>query len=133
VKQEMMGWQWHQLDHMQIICTLLQTDNHTSSAPQLSKYWRHLCRSDAATSSWNDGMCLHTTQRHKNQTVCTVKLRYSGLLGTGLRGPLYSKSVISKIGYGRLSRLGIFTVKLYWPTDSLHNCLASPWQWLTVC
>jgi len=25
-----MGWQWHQLDHMQIICTLLQTDNHAS-------------------------------------------------------------------------------------------------------
>jgi len=22
----MMGWHWHQLDHMQIICTLLQTD-----------------------------------------------------------------------------------------------------------
>jgi len=21
MKQEMMGWQWHQLDHMQIICT----------------------------------------------------------------------------------------------------------------
>jgi len=28
MKQEMMAWQWHQLDHMQIICTLLQTDNH---------------------------------------------------------------------------------------------------------
>jgi len=28
LKQEMMGWQWHQLDHMQIICTTLQTDNH---------------------------------------------------------------------------------------------------------
>jgi len=27
MKQEMMGWQWHQLDHMQIICTSLQTDN----------------------------------------------------------------------------------------------------------
>jgi len=27
----MMGWQWHQLDHMQIICTSLQTDNHTST------------------------------------------------------------------------------------------------------
>jgi len=26
----MMEWQWHQLDHMQIICTSLQTDNHTS-------------------------------------------------------------------------------------------------------
>jgi len=30
--QEMIGWQWHQLDHMQIICTSLQTDNHTSSS-----------------------------------------------------------------------------------------------------
>jgi len=29
----MMGWQWHQLDHMQIICTLLQTDNHNSTSP----------------------------------------------------------------------------------------------------
>jgi len=29
----MMGWQWHQLDHMQIICTSLQTDNHTSNSP----------------------------------------------------------------------------------------------------
>jgi len=31
LKQEMMGWQWHQLDHMQIICTTFQTDNHTST------------------------------------------------------------------------------------------------------
>ena len=30
MKQEMMGWQWHQLDHTQIICTLLQSDNHAS-------------------------------------------------------------------------------------------------------
>ena len=25
-----MGWQWHQLDHMQIICTSLQTHNLTT-------------------------------------------------------------------------------------------------------
>ena len=25
-------WQWHQLDHMQV-CTLLQTDKHTSTPP----------------------------------------------------------------------------------------------------
>ena len=30
MKQEMMRLQWHQLDHMQIICTSLQTDNHAS-------------------------------------------------------------------------------------------------------
>ena len=32
MKQSMMGWQWHQLDHMQIIYTSLQTDNHTSTS-----------------------------------------------------------------------------------------------------
>jgi len=26
-------WQWHQLGHMQV-CTLLQTDNHTSTPPR---------------------------------------------------------------------------------------------------
>jgi len=31
-KQEMMGWEWHQLDHMQIICTSLQTDNNASTS-----------------------------------------------------------------------------------------------------
>jgi len=32
MKQEMMGWQWHQLDLKQIICTSLQTDNHASTS-----------------------------------------------------------------------------------------------------
>jgi len=32
MKQEMMGWQWHQLDDMQIICTSLYADNHASTS-----------------------------------------------------------------------------------------------------
>jgi len=28
-----MGWRWHQLDPMQIICTSLQTDDHASTSP----------------------------------------------------------------------------------------------------
>jgi len=28
MKQEMMGWQWHHLDHMQIICSSLQIGDH---------------------------------------------------------------------------------------------------------
>jgi len=32
MKQEMMWWQWNQLDHTQIICTWLQTDNHASTS-----------------------------------------------------------------------------------------------------
>jgi len=30
--QETVGWQWHQLDHMRITCTLLQTNNHASTS-----------------------------------------------------------------------------------------------------
>jgi len=32
MKQEMMGWQWHQLHRMRIIYTSLQTDNHASAS-----------------------------------------------------------------------------------------------------
>jgi len=32
MKQKMMGWHWHQLDHLQVICTSLQTDNHASTS-----------------------------------------------------------------------------------------------------
>ena len=32
MKQEMTRWQWHQLYHMQIISTLLQADNYTSTS-----------------------------------------------------------------------------------------------------
>jgi len=38
----MMGWQWHHLDHMQIICTSLQTDNHTSTSPL--SFWATVCK-----------------------------------------------------------------------------------------
>jgi len=31
-------WQWHQLGHMQV-CTLLQTDNHTSTPPLVFTGW----------------------------------------------------------------------------------------------
>jgi len=31
-----MAWQWHQLNHMQIICTSLQTDNHASTPPLIN-------------------------------------------------------------------------------------------------
>jgi len=57
LEQEMIGWQWHQLDHMQIICASLQTDNHASTSshrfcrpdalpatqPTAPKHWRHGC------------------------------------------------------------------------------------------
>jgi len=34
----LLGWQWYQLDHMQTICTFLQTDNHTNTS-SLNFHW----------------------------------------------------------------------------------------------
>jgi len=33
MKRRMMGWQWHQLDHMHSIYTSLQADNHARTSP----------------------------------------------------------------------------------------------------
>ena len=53
-----LGWQWHQLGHMQTICTSLQTDNDINTShhwifyrpdalpdaqPTVSKHWRQHC------------------------------------------------------------------------------------------
>jgi len=38
-----MGWQWHQLDRMQVICTSLQTDNHASTSSLKVLMGRMLC------------------------------------------------------------------------------------------
>jgi len=67
LEQEMMGWQWHQLDHVQIICTLLQRDNHASisplsfyrpdalpaTQPTASKHWRHMGKINQNTKNTN--------------------------------------------------------------------------------
>ena len=36
MNQEIIGWQKHQLDHTQFICTSLQTDNHASTSSLIS-------------------------------------------------------------------------------------------------
>jgi len=51
MKKEMMGWQLHQQDHMQIICTSLQTDDHASTSPKDSIKWMLLLRAVRAYDS----------------------------------------------------------------------------------
>jgi len=41
----MMGWQWHQQDHMQIICILLQTDNHAGTSLDAFQLPNQQCQS----------------------------------------------------------------------------------------
>jgi len=62
MNQEMMEWHWHQLDHVQMIYTLLETDNHASTS--LLSFYRmdallppnQLCQStEALCNSYNNG------------------------------------------------------------------------------
>jgi len=51
LQQEMMGWQWHQLDHTQIICTAIQTEI-TMPVPHHSVFTgRPSCRSTTSVKA----------------------------------------------------------------------------------
>jgi len=45
-------WQWHQLGHMQV-CTLLQTDNHTSTPPLFLQAGCPCCRPTNSVKALN--------------------------------------------------------------------------------
>ena len=76
LEQEMIGWQWHQLDHMQIICTLLQTHNYASTSPlsfhrpdalpaaqpTVSKQWMHQLAIQNVTKKLLLYSCLYLHQ-----------------------------------------------------------------------
>ena len=47
----MLGWQWHQLDHVQVICTSLHTDNHASSSILTTQFLQAGCPSCRPTNS----------------------------------------------------------------------------------
>jgi len=71
LKQEIMGWKWHQRDHMQIICTTLQTDNHASTPslifygpdalpdakPTVSKHWRQNPNAETHHITYKSSSC----------------------------------------------------------------------------
>jgi len=63
MKEEIMGWQWHHWDDMQIVCTSLQTDND-ASASSLNFFTDQMlfpmpnqhCRSSEGHFLWNKWM-----------------------------------------------------------------------------
>jgi len=59
---KMTGWHWHQMDHMQIICTSLQTDNHaiTSSLNFLQ----------ARCSSWRPTNSVKASNEGNRMLIC---------------------------------------------------------------
>ena len=79
-----MEWQWHQLDHMRIICTSLQTDNHAITSPVTTQFLQAgypSCRRTHSVKVLNllhvyicipIPACIHL---HGNATTTTTVLR----------------------------------------------------------
>jgi len=61
MKQETMGWQWHQLDHMEIICTSFQTDKNSSISS--------LNFLEARCSSWRPTNSVRALKATKSQQM----------------------------------------------------------------
>jgi len=62
--------QWHQLDHMQTICTSLQTDNHTNTSSL--NFYRPDALSDAQTDSVKALKALYITVYKFNLITTTI-------------------------------------------------------------
>ena len=79
LEQEVMGWQWHQLNHMQIICTLLQTDNHASTSP-LSFYRPDALPAAQPTASkhWRRSMLLIHREKWRHISVVAIRSPFCG-------------------------------------------------------
>ena len=67
-KQEMMGWQWHQLDYMQIICTLPRTDNHASTSSV--NFLQARC------SSWRPNQQCQSTEGKSEKELSETKSNF---------------------------------------------------------
>ena len=101
----MTGWQWHQLNHMQIICTSLQTDNHESTSslhifyrpnalpaaqPTASKHWRN---SLLLPNYQNNCRRYCHAMQQKTMQAMQQKWRYScEIIRAACRGTLKSRS-----------------------------------------
>jgi len=88
-KQEMMGWQWHQLDHMQNICTSLQTDNDASTSSLNRTFFTGwmLCLTPNEQCQSTEGIYAYQERVHQNGVcvywcMCACD-KQSTLLGAG--------------------------------------------------
>jgi len=74
----MTGLQWHELDHTQIICTSLQTDNHASTS-SLTIYMVNI-RQIYTTINFTDEF------RNVSVTLICRRQKWAWLAGCGRRG-----------------------------------------------
>ena len=106
----MIGWQWHQLNHMQIICTSLQTDNHASSSSLHIFY-----RQDALPAT------CQSTEGQNTQNAFVVNHAAGQLLSNRTFCPTHSTSLLRLDRYPNPNLLMICIVGLHARCRSCHS------------
>ena len=100
MNQEMTGWQWHQLDHMQIIWSSLQTDNYAST-PSL-KQEAQLPQRDRATPRTHFTRDQQTDRRKDGQKEKAIaRTRYAVCVAhkKGLRSKKPTEKIAGQRSY----------------------------------
>ena len=93
-EQEMIGWQWRLLDHMQIICTLLQIVNHAQYLPHHSLFYRPVALpavQPTASKHWRQHWIIITSRQSKLSVTCSTE--WTDWLETAKIEKLYTKQL----------------------------------------
>jgi len=123
-----MGWQRHQLDHMQIICTSLQTNNQANSSslnfyrpdvlfdaqPTVSKHWRQCSSTKSQTKMsapvWNKIYeVIHTTYHNASgkQLSFSIRIKPKIVWQSGftleIKCPIFSLTRVNSLTSPRLT------------------------------
>ena len=120
LEREMTGWQWYQLDHTQIICTSLQTDNHASASP-LSFLQANALPATQPTAS-----------KHWRQKYLTNSLFWWDCANISYESSFWSSTEQFFPPRKGHSNTTLFPACLLWPQSSMSATAELLFSWLTV-
>jgi len=120
MKQEIVKWQWHQLDHKQIICISLQTYNHASTLSLI--FYRPDALPDAqltVSKHWRQQDVDLSVSQHQLQTS-----RMWTLLNKLLQGANLHQQSTLKTAH-MCAHITVHKCRTQYSTNSSHNLLLS--------
>jgi len=136
MKQEMMGWQWHQLNHMQIICTSFQTYNYLSIS-SFNVLWAGCpsCHPTNSVKALKAQPALPVASNSSSQVkhwFCTGEHSYTASILQIFNQPLWhEKFQLSALCIGQWTHWSVWSTWQQTKTDVEHDNICNEQQ--TYC
>ena len=129
--------EWHQLDHMQTICTSLQTDNHTSTSSLIFTDWKLFLTPNKHRRHWSNSTVIYNLNSVHlravdvlNTVPCSTCMPVN-IITLGKKGKVFPYSLPS-VGPGADPRVQAVSPQVTWsesrhiPSSSLSLLSARP-------